>query len=76
MSHGLTLTAASLVLWYAPLDNLETYLQANARIARPGQSANKVQVMHLVASPSDRKIYKRLKNKERIQGVLLDMFDE
>jgi len=76
MSHGLTLTAASLVLWYAPVDNLETYQQANARIARPGQVSHKVQVMHLVSSPADRRIYRRLQSKEQVQGSLLELFDD
>jgi SNF2 family DNA or RNA helicase len=37
MSHGLTLTEASTIVWYAPTNSNDTYNQANARIVRPGQ---------------------------------------
>jgi SNF2 family DNA or RNA helicase len=37
MAHGLTLTAATTIIWAAPVTSTETFLQANARISRPGQ---------------------------------------
>lgn len=74
MSHGLTLTAADLVVWYSPISDLEIYEQANARIARPGQTSHKVQVVHLVGTPVDRKVYTSLRGKKKVQGNLLDLF--
>lgn len=75
MSHGLTLTAANLILWFAPIDDLEIYAQACARIARPGQTHH-TQIIHLVGSPAERKIFRGLKTKEKQQGSLLELFDE
>lgn len=76
MSHGLTLTAADLIVWYSPISSLETYLQANARIARPGQTSNKVSIVHLVGTPVDKKVYSRLRSKQKVQGDLLDLFTD
>jgi len=70
MSHGLTLTAASSIIWYAPLPNNEVYEQANGRITRPGQKYTTV-IAHIESTPEERRIYYRLKNKQKMQGLLL-----
>lgn len=75
MAHGLTLTAANLVVWAGPTWDLEIYEQANARIARPGQQANRIVIAHVMASPVERKVYKRLQNKQKMQGALLELFE-
>lgn len=72
MAHGLTLTASNTILWWCPIDNFETYEQANGRITRPGQERHQY-IKHLICSPIEREVYKRLKNKETMQGALLDM---
>ncbi len=72
MSHGLTLTAAATIVWYAPTMNPGTYEQANGRITRPGQKHNTL-IVHIEGSPMERKIYKRLKDRQAMQGLLLDM---
>lgn len=76
MSHGLTLTAANMIIWYAPTDDLEIYEQANARIARPGQTAHRVIVKHIVGTKMEELVYKRLKGKQKAQGALLELFEE
>jgi SNF2 family DNA or RNA helicase len=60
-AHGLTLTAADTVIWYAPVTSVETYLQANARIDRPGQK-NAMTVAHISGSPIETKMYSLLRN--------------
>ena len=75
MSHGLTLTAASTIVWYAPTVSNDTFEQANGRITRPGQR-NKQFIIMLGGTPIEQRIYTRLKNKQRTQGTLLDMVRE
>lgn len=75
MSHGLTLTAASTIVWYAPVDRTELYLQANARINRPGQK-HKTAIVQISATPIEREIYRRLEANESLQGVILKMVEE
>lgn len=72
LSHGLTLTAANTIIWFAPINSNETYQQANARVTRPGQTLNTL-IVHVEATPLERKIYDRLQGKEKTQGILLDL---
>lgn len=72
MSHGLTLTASNTIVWFAPPNSSEQYLQTNARITRPGQKRQQL-IIHIEGSEIERRMYDRLKNKQKMQGVLLDM---
>lgn len=72
MSHGLTLTAATTIVWYAPIHSNDVYLQACARVRRPGQTKTTV-IVHIAASDIERRIYKRLQRREAMQGALLEM---
>ncbi len=71
MSHGLTLTAASTVVWYAPITSNETFLQANARFSRPGQKHTQF-IVTVEGTEVERRIYDRLKKKQSLQNILLD----
>lgn len=75
MSHGLTLTAANTIVWYAPTTSNETYEQANARIVRPGQKLNTL-IVHISGSHVERKMYDRLRHKGAMQGLLLETFQD
>jgi SNF2 family DNA or RNA helicase len=70
MAHGLTLTAASTVIWYAPIDSTELYLQANKRIDRPGQT-KATTVVQLTSTSVETEIYRRLADNESLQGAML-----
>lgn len=72
-SHGLTLTAANTVIWYAPCTSVETYLQANARIDRPGQ-VNNMTVVHIKGSPIEKRIYDMLRNNIQNHMKIIDLY--
>jgi SNF2 family DNA or RNA helicase len=71
MSHGLTLTAASTIVWYSCVTSNEVFEQANGRINRPGQKMNNFIIM-LEGTKVEKRIYNRLKNKQKMQGALLE----
>jgi SNF2 family DNA or RNA helicase len=75
MSHGLTLTAATTIVWYAPTNSNDTYVQANARVRRPGQTRTTV-IIHIAGSKIERRMYDRLAKKGKMQGILLDLLEE
>ena len=75
MSHGLTLTAADTIIWFAPMPNLEIFEQANARIRRVGQK-HKQQILMFSATKAEQKMYAKLRAKQKVQNTLLDMFAE
>ena len=72
-SHGLTLTAADTIIWYAPVTSVETYLQANARIDRPGQK-NAMTVVHIKGSPVETKLYGMLQANIAHHEKLVDLY--
>jgi SNF2 family DNA or RNA helicase len=75
MSHGLDLSSATTIIWAAPTNSNETYEQANARIMGPRQK-HKTAIVHIEATAIERKIYQRLKDKQSLQGLLLDVIQQ
>jgi SNF2 family DNA or RNA helicase len=74
MSHGLTLTAADTIIWYLPYASLDVYDQFNARFRRIGQQ-HKQQLIHLQATPIERKIYRLLRDHQKMQTSFLDLVE-
>jgi SNF2 family DNA or RNA helicase len=72
-SHGLTLTAADTIIWYAPCTSVETYLQANARIDRPGQ-INPMTIVHICGSQTERRIYSMLRGNVTNHQQIIDLY--
>ena len=75
MAHGLTLTTASTIVWYGPVNSNETYEQANGRIERIGKK-HVSNVIHIEATDLEHRAFQRLQNKQKMQGLLLDLIQE
>ncbi len=74
-SHGLTLTAANTVIWYAPVTSVETYLQANARINRPGQK-NAMTIVHVKGSEVETRMYSMLRNNITNHNKIIELYKQ
>lgn len=72
-AHGITLTAASVAVWFSPTSSLEIWRQANDRINRMGQ-VNKMTVVKLVGAPVERRVYSLLERRDVDQTALLDLY--
>jgi len=72
LAHGLDLTAATLTIWYAPTYKAEVYQQANARMDGSKQKI-KIDICHLYATAEEKKIYQVLKDKGKLQEVVLSL---
>jgi SNF2 family DNA or RNA helicase len=72
-SHGLTLTEANTIIWYAPVTSVETYLQANARINRPGQK-NAMTIVHVRGSEVESRLYSMLQSNIDNHEKLIDLY--
>ncbi len=72
MAHGLNLWMAQTVIWYAPVDSTELFIQANKRAHRPGQKFP-VTIVQLTSNALEREIYRRLETNTSLQGALLDV---
>lgn len=75
LAHGITLTAATTIVWFAPVMDLEIFEQANRRIRRVGQKL-KQQIIMLQSTPVEKKIYGMLQRKQKVQSQLLELFEE
>jgi SNF2 family DNA or RNA helicase len=74
-SHGVTLTAADTVVWWAPTSSLETYSQANARVHRSGQK-NKCTVVQLYGSPIEQHVYRLLDDRIDVHSKIINLYNE
>ena len=68
-----TLTAADTIIWYAPVTSTETYLQANARINRPGQK-NAMTIVHIEGSPVEKRLYAMLQGNISNHEKVVDLY--
>lgn len=75
MSHGITATSASLIVWFGPCTSAETYVQACNRIDRPGQTES-MTIVHLYGTPAEHKLFNDLRENKRSQNYLLDFYKD
>jgi SNF2 family DNA or RNA helicase len=71
-AHGLTLTKAKDIIWFAPIYSLEQYEQANARIRRLS-TTGKTTVWHIWATKFEAELYRRLRTKQNTLAEFLDL---
>ena len=74
-SHGITLTAASSVVWFGPTSSVETYLQANARAHRNGQDT-KVTVFMIQGSAAEVRMYDMLEKRIDSHESLISLYKD
>lgn len=75
MSHGVTATSASTIVWFGPVTSNETYQQACNRIDRPGQT-QEMFIHHLYSTPVEKKLYKTLQQRKLSQMDLLNLYQD
>lgn len=73
MAHGLNLTEADVLVFYAPIYSNDEYQQVIERINRAGQ-VNPMTIVKIGAHPMEWDIYKQLDNKALTQDNILKLY--
>lgn len=74
-AHGITLVAASTIVWFSLIPSNELFEQGNARIARPGQTRN-THIIMFQSTSAEKHIAKILHNKGEMSRETLRMFKD
>jgi SNF2 family DNA or RNA helicase len=72
-AHGITLTAANVIVWHSLVPSGEIYVQANGRITRAGQTRKQL-IIHLIGCQAEKRLLSIVQNKESNSHEVLDMF--
>ncbi len=75
MAHGLNLTEADLLIFYAPIYSFDEYAQVIERFNRAGQT-RKMTVVRMAAHPMEWSIYRTLDGRGMTQQTILDLYEE
>ena len=73
MSHGLNLTEADTLIFYAPIYSNDEYQQVLERFNRAGQK-NSMTVVRMAAHPLEWEIYRLLANRQSTQNSILNLY--
>lgn len=74
-AHGVTLTAASSVVFWGPVMSVETYIQCIARADRIGQKADNVTVYHIYGSDIEKKMFDVLERRVSEHNAIVDIYN-
>jgi SNF2 family DNA or RNA helicase len=74
-AHGITLTAASTIVWFSLIPSNELFQQGNARIVRAGQT-RKTLIMMFASTKAEKHIAKILENKGDLSREVLKLFTD
>ena len=75
MAHGLNLTEADYLIFYAPIYSYDEYAQVVERFNRAGQT-RKMTVVRMGAHPLEWAIYRTLDDRGMTQQTVLDLYAE
>ena len=75
LKFGLDLSAASVLIWFGPVDKTETWIQANKRICGPNQTKPTL-VVCLSSHALEDEVYNRLQTQENMQDVFLKLIED
>jgi SNF2 family DNA or RNA helicase len=73
MSHGLNLTEADTLIFYAPIYSNDEFQQVKDRFNRAGQT-RKMTIVRIGAHPLEWEIYRLLDNRNSTQNSILDLY--
>lgn len=73
MSHGLNLTEADTLIFYAPIYSNDEYQQVTERFNRAGQT-RKMTIIRMASHPLEWEIYRLLANRQSTQTSILDLY--
>ncbi len=74
MAHGLNLTEADTLIFYAPIYSNDEVEQVNERFNRAGQT-RKMTIVRLGAHPLEWQIYKLTDTRKQAQNSILELYD-
>ena len=72
--HGITLTEADTVVWFAPYNRTEVFIQANARHNRPGQTRS-TRVVMLASTSEESRMYETAVEGRDQNAAFVDIFN-
>lgn len=73
MSHGLNLTEADTLIFYAPIYSNDEFQQVTERFNRAGQT-RKMTIVRMAAHPLEWEIYRLVDSRKSTQNSILDLY--